>query len=158
MLSASAALIILTSATYQDGATPIPAALRWAGRAAGLAMIPLVLIGADALYQRVAQYGLTPARIEAIACAVVAAGFAAGYAIGAVRRTGSWMKPLELTNVVMARVAMLLILLLFTPIADPARLAVDDQVGRNCSAAKSAPTNSTSTSSPTTLAAAKRTR
>jgi hypothetical protein len=40
------------------------------------------------------------------------------------------MRPLELTNVVMARLVMLAILLLFTPIADPARLAVDDQVGR----------------------------
>jgi hypothetical protein len=78
----------------------------------------------------VAQHGLTPARIEAIACAVIAAGFAAGYAFAAVRRAGPWMKPLERTNVVMARVVMLAILLLFTPIADPARLAVDDQVGR----------------------------
>ena len=130
VLSASAALIVLLSAAYQDGETKIPTALRWAGRAAALALVPLVLIAADALWQRVQQYGLTPERIEAIACAVIAAGFAAGYAFAAVRRTGPWMKPLELTNVVMARVVMLAILLLFTPIADPARLAVDDQVGR----------------------------
>jgi hypothetical protein len=130
LLSANAALIVLLSAAYQDGETSIPPALRWAGRAAALALVPLVLIAADALWLRVGQYGLTPARIEAIACAVIAAGFAAGYAVGAVRRKGRWMQPLELTNVVMARVAMLAILLLFTPIADPARLAVDDQVGR----------------------------
>jgi len=130
VLSASAALIILTSAAYQDGEATIPIVLRWSGRAAGLALVPLTLIAADALWQRIAQYGLTPARIEAIACAVVSAGFAAGYALGAVRRSGGWMKPLELTNVVMARVAMLAILVLFTPIADPARLSVDDQVGR----------------------------
>ena len=130
VLSASAALIVLLSAAYQDGETKIPTALRWTGRAAALALVPLVLIAADALWQRVVQHGLTPARIEAIACAFVAAGFAAGYAFAAVRRMGPWMKPLELTNVVMARVVMLAILLLFTPIADPARLAVDDQVGR----------------------------
>ena len=130
VLSASAALIVLTSAAYQDGETLIPTVIRWAGRAAGLALVPLVLIAADALWLRVGQYGLSPARIEAIACAVVAAGFAAGYATAAVRRQGPWMRPLELTNVVMARVVMLAILLLFTPIADPARLAVGDQVGR----------------------------
>ena len=130
VLSASAALIVLLSAAYQDGETRIPTALRWAGRAAALALAPLVLIAADALWLRVGQYGLSPARIEAIACAVIAAGFAAGYAFAAVRRKGAWMQPLELTNVVMARVAMLAILLLFTPIADPGRLSVDDQVGR----------------------------
>jgi len=130
VLSASAALIVLTSAAYQDGAAKAPAVLRWSARAAGLALVPLTLIAADALWQRIAQYGLTPARIEAIACAVISAGFAAGYALGAARRTGPWMAPLELTNVVMARVAMLAILVLFTPIADPARLSVDDQVGR----------------------------
>jgi hypothetical protein len=130
LLSASAALIVLLSAAYQDGETRIAPALRWAGRAAALALVPLVLIAAAALRLRVGQYGLTPARIEAIACAVIAAGFAAGYAFAAVRRKDPWMQPLELTNVVMARVAMLAILLLFTPIADPARLAVDDQVGR----------------------------
>ena len=130
VLSASAALIVLVSAAYQDGVTEIPLPIRWAGRAAGLALVPLVLIAADALWLRVGQYGLSPARIEAIACAVVAAGFAAGYATAAVRRHGPWMRPLELTNVLMARVAMLAILVLFTPIADPARLAVGDQVGR----------------------------
>jgi len=130
LLAASAVLIVLTSAAYQDGQAPVPVVLRYAGRAAGLALVPLVLIAVYALALRVGQYGLSPARIEAIACAVVAAGFAVGYAIAAIRRKTTWMRPLELTNVIMARVVMLLIMLLFTPIADPARLAVDDQVGR----------------------------
>jgi hypothetical protein len=130
MLSASAALIILVSAAYQDGEAKVPVVLRWAGRAAGLALIPMTLITADALWLRINQYGLTPPRIEAVACAIVAAGFAAGYGFAAVRRKGAWMKPLELTNVFMARAVMLVILLMFTPIADPARLAVGDQVSR----------------------------
>jgi hypothetical protein len=130
VLSASAGLIILVSAAYQDGAAKVPLALRFLGRAAGLALIPLALIAADALWLRVRQYGLSPARIEAIACTAVAAGFAAGYGLAAVRRKGAWMKPLEITNVVMARVVMVLILALFTAVADPARLAVDNQVSR----------------------------
>ena len=130
LLSASAALIVLVSATYQDGETRIPTALRWAVRAAALALVPLVLIAIDALWLRISQYGLSPSRIEAMVCAAIAAGFAGGYAFAAIRRGGAWMRPLELTNVVMARVVMLAIVLLFTPIADPARLSVDDQVGR----------------------------
>jgi hypothetical protein len=130
LLVAAAVLIVLTSAAYQDGQQPVPAVLRWAGRAAGVGLVPLVLIAAYALALRVGQYGLSPARIEAIACCVVAAGFAAGYAFAAVRPRSPWMRPLELTNIVMARVVMLLIVLLFTPIADPARLAVGDQMGR----------------------------
>jgi hypothetical protein len=130
LLAAAAVLIVLISAAYQDGRQPVPVVLRWAGRAAGLALVPLVLIAAYALFLRVGQYGLSPARIEAIACCVVAAGFAAGYGFAAVRARSPWMRPLELTNVVMARVVMLLIVLLFTPLADPARLAVGDQVGR----------------------------
>jgi Domain of unknown function (DUF4153) len=130
VLSASAALVVLLSAAYEDGASPTPVVLRWAGRAAALAMVPLVLIAADALWLRVSEYGLTPPRIEAIACAMVAAGFAAGYARGAIQRRGPWMKSVELTNVIMARVVMLAILLIFTPIADPARLAVGDQMSR----------------------------
>ena len=130
VLSAAAALILLVSAAYEDGESPTHVVLRWAGRAAGLALVPLILIAADALLLRVRQYGLTPERIAAIACAVVGAGFAAGYAVAALRGRGAWMRPLELTNLVMAPAAMLAILLLFTPLADPARLSADDQVGR----------------------------
>jgi hypothetical protein len=130
MLSAGAVLIVLISAAYQDGRATISVVIRWAARIASLALIPLVLIAAYALVLRVRQYGFSPARIEAICCAVVIAGFAAGYGFAAVRRKGLWMAPLELTNVVMARVVMLLILLIFTPIADPGRLGVDDQMAR----------------------------
>jgi hypothetical protein len=129
VLAAAAVLIVLTSAAYQDGQTPVPAVLRWSARGAGLALTPLALIAADALALRIGQYGLSPPRIGVIVCAVIVAGFAVGYASAAIR-PAPWMRPLELANVVMARVVMLLIVLLLTPIADPARLAVDDQVGR----------------------------
>ncbi|HEY3798442.1 MAG TPA: DUF4153 domain-containing protein, partial [Caulobacteraceae bacterium] len=130
VLAAAAGLIVLTSAAYQDGTSPPTLVLCWAARAAGIALVPLTLIAADALFLRVSEHGLTPARVMAIAATLMSAGFAVGYAIAALRRQGPWMKPLELTNVVMARAAMLLILLLLTPIADPQRLSVDDQVGR----------------------------
>jgi hypothetical protein len=130
VLSAAAVLIVLTSAAYGNGEARPPIVLRYAARAAGLALVPLVLIAADAIWLRLRQYGLTPDRIAAIACWIAGAGFALGYALAAVRRSGPWLKPLERANIAMAHVVMLVILALFTPIADPARLAVNDQVGR----------------------------
>jgi hypothetical protein len=130
VLSAAAVLIVLASAAYEDGRSAVNVVLRWSARAAGVALVPLTLIAALALWLRIRQYGLTPARIEASLCALVAAGFAAGYAFAAARPRGPWMRPLELTNVAMARVAALIVLAVFAGVLDPARLAVDSQVGR----------------------------
>ncbi|HZZ90865.1 MAG TPA: DUF4153 domain-containing protein [Caulobacteraceae bacterium] len=135
VLSAAAGLIVLVSAAYADGRTPVAFAQRWSGRIACVALTPLILIAAAALAQRVGQHGLTTDRIVAIAFALVGAGFAAGYGIGALRRTGPWLRSLEFTNVAMACVAMLAIFVLLTPIADPARLSAEDQVRRIVSGA-----------------------
>ena len=131
LLSAAAALVFLTNATYQDGSRDAgaPRSLQWAGRAAALALIPLVAISAYALGLRIAQHGLTPERIIAAACTLVAACYALGYGAAAVRR-GPWLKLLERTNIVTALVILAVLLVLFTPIADPARISVEDQVHR----------------------------
>jgi hypothetical protein len=129
LLAAAAALIVLVNAAYQDGAEPPHLVPRLAARAAGLLLIPIVILAAYALWLRIDQYGLTPDRVFATAYLVVAIGFTTGYAIAAVR-PGSWMKPLERTNLIMAAVSVVLLIALFTPIADPARLSVGSQVAR----------------------------
>jgi hypothetical protein len=129
LLSAAAALIILINAAYQDGLDPPNPILRWAARAASLLLIPIVILTAYALWLRIHQYGLTPDRVMACAYLVVAAGFTVGYTLAATR-PGAWMKPLERTNLVMAAGSVLLLISLFTPIADPARLSVASQVKR----------------------------
>lgn len=129
LLAAAAALIILVNAAYQDGAEPPHAIPRWAARIAGLLLIPIVILAGYALWLRVNQYGLTPDRVFATAYLVVAVGFTIGYAIAALKR-GPWMKPLERTNLVMAAVSVLLLIAIFTPMADPARLSVGSQVKR----------------------------
>lgn len=129
LLSAAAALIILINAAYQDGIEPPHAIPRWAARAAGLLLIPIVILAAYALWLRIDQYGLTPDRVFATVYLVVAVGFTIGYALAALR-PGPWMKPLERTNIVMAAICVLLLIALFTPIADPARLSVASQVKR----------------------------
>jgi hypothetical protein len=87
------------------------------------------VLAAYALWLRIGQYGLTPDRVFAAAYLVVAAGFTVGYAVAALR-PGAWMKTLEPTNLIMAAVSVLLLIALFTPIADPARLSVGSQVKR----------------------------
>lgn len=129
LLAAAAALIILINAAYQDGVEPPHVIPQWAARAAGLLLIPIVILAAYALWLRIDQYGLTPARVFATAYLVVAVGFTVGYALAALK-PGPWMKPLEPTNLIMAAVSVLLIVGLFTPIADPARLSVASQVKR----------------------------
>jgi hypothetical protein len=129
LLAAAAALIILVNAAYQDGVEPPHAIPQWAARIAGLLLIPIVILAAYALWLRVDQYGLTPDRVFAGAYLVVAIGFTVGYALAALK-PGPWMKTLEPTNLIMAAVSVLLLIALFTPIADPARLSVGSQVKR----------------------------
>ncbi|MCY1645721.1 DUF4153 domain-containing protein [Caulobacter sp. SL161] len=129
LLSAAAALILLINAAYQDGEEPPHLIPRLAARIAGLLLIPIVILAGYALWLRIDQYGLTPERVIAGVFLLVAIGFTIGYALAAVK-PGPWMKPLERTNPIMAAVCVLLLIALFTPLADPARLSVASQVKR----------------------------
>ena len=131
LLLAAASLIVLVNAAYQDGDPEHPVAhvLRYPGFAATVALTPLVAIAGYAVALRVGQYGWTPERIIASACVVVAACYALGYALAVFAR-GPWMKGIEVTNIFTAFVIVALLLALFSPVADPARIAAADQVAR----------------------------
>jgi hypothetical protein len=129
LLTADAFLILLTNAAYQDGTEKTAVVLKWAARLAGLLLVPITVLAAYGLSLRIGQYGLSPDRIIAAACVLVAAGYAIGYAVAAVR-PGAWMKTLEVTNIAMAFVVIAVLLALFTPVADPRRLSVGDQMAR----------------------------
>ena len=129
LLTADAFLILLTNAAYQDGTEKTAVVLKWAARLAGVLLVPITVLAAYGLSLRIGQYGLSPDRIIAGACVLVAAGYAVGYTLAAVR-PGDWMRTLEPTNIAMAFVVIAVLLALCTPLADPRRLSVDDQVGR----------------------------
>ncbi|MGO1077602.1 DUF4153 domain-containing protein [Inquilinus sp. CA228] len=131
LLGAAATLIVLINAAYQDGQPdrPPPAPLRWAGRLAAILPAALTGLAAYAIWLRVDQHGLTPERVIGIACVVVGACYALGY-VAAALRTAPWLKPLESTNIVAGVAAVAVLLALFTPLADPARLSVADQLRR----------------------------
>jgi hypothetical protein len=131
LLAAAAALVFLLNAAYQDGRpeSPLPRVLRYAELLAAAALVPLVAISAYGLSLRVQQYGWTPDRIIVLACIVVAACYAAGYALAGAL-TGVSLRWVAATNVVTAFVILAVLLALFSPVADPARISVADQVAR----------------------------
>ena len=129
LLTADAFLILLTNAAYQDGTEKTAVVLKWAARLAGVLLVPITVLAAYGLSLRIGQYGLSPDRIIAAACVLVAAGYAIGYAVAALR-PGAWMRTLEPTNIAMAFVVIVVLLALCTPVADPRRLSVSDQVAR----------------------------
>lgn len=131
LLGSAAALVLLVNAAYHDGAEERrPSAfLRWTGRLTAVIIAPVMAIAAYGLWLRVAQYGWTPERIMAGVGVLIGAIYAAGYLAAAVL-PGPWLRLLERTNVLTSVVVLLLILALFTPLADPARISTDDQVAR----------------------------
>ncbi len=131
ILTAVAALIVLLNAAYQDGgvSAPTPRLLRWTGRATALAIAPLTALAIWGLGQRIGEHGLTPSRIIAAACCLIAACYSLGYAFAALR-PGRWLARLEPANVATSVLVVAVIVALFSPIADPARISVDDQLAR----------------------------
>lgn len=129
LLSATAALIVLVNAAYQDGETEQPSLLRLSVRAIAVLLPALAGLAAYGLWLRIDQYGLTPARVVAGACVLVGLVHAVGYLAAAVL-PGPWMKRLEPVNVAGAILAALLLIALHTPLADPARLSVASQLAR----------------------------
>jgi hypothetical protein len=131
LLGAAAWLILLINATYQDG-TPehIPGPiLRSSGTLAAVLLAPLVALAIYAVTLRAGAHGWTINLIDVFACLIVAACYAAGY-LWAVARRGAWLQCIEKTNIYTSFVILAVLFVLFTPIADPARLSVADQMSR----------------------------
>lgn len=131
LLTAAAALILLINAAYQDGRgeNRAVAALRYASVLAALVLALLIAFAAYGLSLRIGQHGLTPERVNVLALVVVAACYGVGYII-AVARSGASLRGLERTNIVTSLVIVGLLLALRSPLVDPARISVADQVRR----------------------------
>lgn len=131
LLSSAAVLIVLVNAAWQDGEPDgaAPPVLRWTTRLAAVLLSPLVLLAAYALWLRIGQHGLTPDRVVGVACCLAGAVYAVGYLVAAVR-PGRWMRLIAHANITAAFVVLALLLAVFTPLADPARLSVGNQMAR----------------------------
>lgn len=129
LLIAAAVLIVLINTAYQDGdgERRANAFFALAIRAASLLLFPIVILAGYALWLRVQQYGWTVERIESAAAIVVASGYALSYTANAVSPT---LRLIEVWNFIAALVILTVLGAIFTPVADPARISVNDQVAR----------------------------
>ena len=129
LLSTTAVLVILINAAFQNGHAAATLAIRISARTAAILVLPLTGIAIYALGLRVHDYGWTSDRVVAAACLLVASCYAIGYQWAA-QRYDTWLVLIAPVNVGTAFVMLAVVLALFTPIADPARLSVNNQVGR----------------------------
>jgi hypothetical protein len=131
LLIAAAALIVLINTAYRSGESEdaVTGILRYASIAAIVVLVPLVALAGYGVALRVLQYGWTPQRIHAVACIAVAGCYTLGYVI-ALARSGRSLRGLATTNVATAFAILATLLLLFSPVADPARISVADQIAR----------------------------
>lgn len=129
LLSAAAVLLVLVNAAFQNGEAVVALPLRVSARTAAILILPLVMVGIYALGLRVIQYGWSSDRVIAAACLLVASFYAAGY-LWAAYQYDTWLAPLTTVNVAAALLILVVLLALFTPLADPARIGVNSQMAR----------------------------
>lgn len=131
LLWAAALTLVLINAAYRDGRQDrAPAlAIAWAARAAGPMLLAFGLLAAYALFLRIAAHGWTPERIRAASVDALALLYGAGYTWAAWPR-GPWLRRLEPVNIAASLIVLTILTGLLTPLADPARLAVNSQVAR----------------------------
>ena len=129
LLAASALLVVLINAAFQDGsvAHEVAAPIRVSAWIAAVLLMPLTLIATYALSLRVGQYGWTVDRLVAAFCLVVALCCASGYLLAAIR-SPSWLSRIATVNVFTAFILLFLLLAIFSPVLDPARISVNSQL------------------------------
>lgn len=136
LLTAAGSLVILANCAYQQGPPRdgqdghVPAKpLTWTGTIIGPILLVLVALAAYAAYLRVAQYGWTADRVLLAATILVAGLYALGYSAA-----GWWngrpRRRWEGTNVAVSFAILAILVALMSPLADPARIAVNSQLAR----------------------------
>ena len=128
LLTVAGCLVFLINSQHQDGAAEHARSRikRLAAKLGAIELVPVTALAAWALALRVQQYGWTSERIFAAAITLLAACYALGYAASLL----AGQRVLEITNLAAAYVTLALILALFSPVADPARLMVASQMAR----------------------------
>lgn len=131
LLGMAGLLVVLINAAFQNGQAGLGVArgIRFGTRLSCLLLPWLVGIAIYALTLRVMAHGWTSTRIIAGACLLVASCYAVGYAWAA-SKYGDWLNWIANVNVGTAFITLLVLLALFTPLMDPARLSVASQMAR----------------------------
>jgi hypothetical protein len=129
LLFTAAVLLVLVNAAFQNGQAVVALPLRVSARMAAILILPIIMVGIYALGLRVVQYGWTSDRVIAAASLLVASSYAIGY-LWAAYQYDTWLRPLAVVNIFTSFLVLAVLLALFTPIADPARIGVQSQMAR----------------------------
>ncbi|MYM74406.1 DUF4153 domain-containing protein [Duganella sp. FT134W] len=129
LLFTAAVLLVLVNAAFQNGQAIVALPLRVGARMAAILILPTVMVGMYALGLRVVQYGWTSDRVIAASSLLVASSYAIGY-LWAAYQYDTWLRPLAMVNIFTSFLVLAVLLALFTPIADPARIGVNSQMAR----------------------------
>jgi len=125
-------LVLFTNAVYQDGERgwPYPYALRRMVEAALLAMPVHAALALYLLWLRIVKDGWTVGGVWAFVLMLVLSGYTLGYAACVLRPRPRWLHPLAGVNKAMSWVVVGVIVLANSPLLDPQRIAVNDQIAR----------------------------
>lgn len=128
LLLAVALALTLCSAAVGDGEQPVGRILGWLCRAQSILVFLLCLLAAWALWQRIAQHGLTQERLLASILAAVFFLYGVGYAFTALLPRQA--RTLQQVNIIMALFTLFVAVLLMTPLLDLPKLAANQQLTR----------------------------
>lgn len=131
LLSSCVVLVVLINTAFQDGTVLQGSAriLRWSARLACLLLPVLAVLALRALQLRITQYGWSADRLIAFVCAVIAFAYGLAYLRAALTSDGLLAK-MAVANIAMAYLQLMLVLAMFSPLLDPARVSVEDQLSR----------------------------
>lgn len=131
LLTAAIIIVLLINATYQQGVAEreVSVFLTYTVKLASLILLIFSLIAAYSLSLRIGQYGLSTERIIGIIGIIISLGYGLCYTVAALKK-GAWMAFIEPTNIGLAILKCVIFILINTPLADPVRLSVIDQVSR----------------------------
>ncbi|WP_419420903.1 DUF4153 domain-containing protein [Legionella sp. D16C41] len=131
LLLAAVILILLINAVYREGIYEQSLFSRqyWAAILSCYLLVPLIGLAIYALYLRIQQYGLSVERIYAVACMVIGTSYAISYALAAMLPKKRFIL-FTYGNIATAFLILIILLALNTPLVDPARLFVANQLFR----------------------------
>lgn len=130
MAMAIAAVTLVTVTLDQTDAESASAPLlAWSARLTSLLVAVMGALALWAVWQRVGQYGLTPARVAALTGAAITLAYGLAFALAVLRGLG-WMARIRRANIRLALALIALAVLWLTPVLDAERLSVRSQIVR----------------------------
>jgi hypothetical protein len=129
LLSIAIVLILLINATFQNGRTSATLITQICAKIGACLLLPITGIAIYALALRIGPYGWTDERVIAAAILLIISCYAIGYLWAASQR-GIALQGIAKVNIINALIVISVILALLTPLADPKRISVNNQIHR----------------------------